>query len=124
MLLTLTKQINQARIESYERWSTIISTTASLPRMLSVYLETVELMVEVGVAEGGDDHHHDGAGMTIPIVLIVTTACTTVASVSHLCNWLLAREHSAEVKAHLDHDFGFIVSLVLPISPFQTENRA
>jgi len=75
-------------------------------------------MVEIGAAQGSDDHH-DGPAMTIPIFAIVTTACSTVASVTHLCNWLLAREHSPEVKAHIDHNFEFIVSLpctsILPI---------
>lgn len=97
----------KARIHTYERWSTIIATAVSLPRMFAVYLETTELMVEIGAAQGSDDHH-DGPAMTIPIFAIVTTACSTVASVTHLCNWLLAREHSPEVKAHIDHNFEFI----------------
>lgn len=71
------------------------------------------MFAEVGAASAG---HHDGPGMALPIMTIITTSAALVGSIGQMCNWIAAREFSDEVKLHLDRNFGSIVSSPLPLS--------
>ncbi|KAJ3535989.1 hypothetical protein NM208_g6908 [Fusarium decemcellulare] len=87
------------RIHKFETWAKGISAVVGGFRFLTVCMETQQLLA------GGESH-----GVAPLVCMLVSTSVTGLGSFCHMGNWLSAREHSAEVKQHLDESFNSIVT--------------
>ncbi|KUJ19606.1 uncharacterized protein LY89DRAFT_717075 [Mollisia scopiformis] len=95
----------KARIHKYEKCSRLTTSIVGIFKFATISMETAHVFAEVGAAAPVD---HDGPQMALPIMTIITTSVAFAGSIVHLCNWIVARNYSEEVKLHLDDSFASI----------------